>query len=179
MNDAFVLPLKAFDLAKGRLRVSGSQDVTQLARTMALAVLQSCGPRHVVILSESDTVTRFAEEHGVEVLESKSRSLNEAVQSAYESLAGRYERLIVVHGDLRDPSGLHLFDPEPGVTIVTDHHGSGTNVLALPTSVEFRFRYGSDSAHHHEAEARRLGLDVYVIADSPWRFDVDEPSDLI
>jgi 2-phospho-L-lactate guanylyltransferase len=145
---------------------------------MALAVLQSCAPRRVVVLSESDAITRFAEENGVDVYESSSTSLNEAVQGAYESLGGQYERLIIVHGDLRDPSGLGLFDPEPGVTIVTDHHGAGTNVLALPTGVDFRFAYGAISAHRHEVEARRLGLDLRVITDSPWRFDVDEPSDL-
>ncbi len=177
-NDAFVLPLKAFDLAKERLRVGGADEVTQLARAMALAVLQSCAPRRVVVLSESHAITQFAEEHGADVYESSSMSLNEAVQGAYKAVGEHFERLIIVHGDLRRPEGLGLFDPKPGVTIVTDHHGTGTNVMALPTGLNFRFAYGPDSAHRHEREAIRLGLALHVVTDSPWRFDVDVPSDL-
>jgi 2-phospho-L-lactate guanylyltransferase (CobY/MobA/RfbA family) len=30
----------------------------------------------------------------------------------------------------------------------------------------------------HQAEAERLGVLWRVIDDSPWRFDVDDPSDL-
>lgn len=178
INDAFVLPLKTFELAKERLRVGGTDEVTQLARAMALAVLQSCAPRRVVVLSESDAISHFAKEHGADVYESSSTSLNEAVQGAYQVVGEHFERLIIVHGDLRRPEGLGLFDPKPGVTIVTDHHGTGTNVLALPTGLNFRFFYGPDSAHRHEAEALRLGVDFHVVANSPWRFDVDEPSDL-
>lgn len=178
MNDAFVLPLKAFDLAKERLRVGGTDGVTQLAQAMALAVLESCAPRRVVVVSESGAITRFAMKHGADVYESSSTSLNEAVQGAYEAIGERFKRLIIVHGDLRHPMGLGLFDPKPGITIVTDHHGTGTNVLALPTGLDFRFTYGFDSAHRHEDEARRLGLALHIVTDSPWRFDVDEPSDL-
>jgi 2-phospho-L-lactate guanylyltransferase len=83
-----------------------------------------------------------------------------------------------VHGDLRSPEGLGSFNPVEGITIVTDHHGRGTNVLALPTGLDFHFAYGSDSAQLHVLEAQRLGIDVTLIKDSPWRFDVDEPSDL-
>jgi len=178
INDAFLLPLKDFDLAKIRLRAGGTDKVTELARAMALDVLQSCAPRRVVILSESAAITRFAHEHGAEVYESSSTSLNEAVQGAYGALGARFERLIIVHGDLRNPVGLALFDPDPDVTIVTDHHGLGTNVLALPTGHDFRFAYGADSARRHEHEALRLDLALHVVTDSPWRFDVDEPSDL-
>ena len=178
INDAFLLPLRAFDLAKERLRAGGTDKVTQLAHAMALDVLQSCAPRRVVVLSESDAITRFATERGAEVYESSSTSLNEAVQGAYEALGSRFERLIIVHGDLRTPIGLGLFNPDPGVTIVTDHHGRGTNVLALPTGEDFHFAYGADSARRHEEEALRLGLVLHVVTDSPWRFDVDEPSDL-
>jgi 2-phospho-L-lactate guanylyltransferase len=64
------------------------------------------------------------------------------------------------------------------VTIVTDHHGTGTNVLALPTGLDFHFSYGANSASLHRREAERLGCPVTTVSDSPWRFDVDEPDDL-
>jgi 2-phospho-L-lactate guanylyltransferase len=175
---AIVVPLKHFDAAKGRLRLGGIEEVSALARRLAEGVVRSCAPRHVIVLTESDEVSAFATELGAEVLVSDATDLNEAVQHAYEALSERYDHLVVVHGDLRCPDGLGQFDPGPGVTIVADHHGTGTNVLAVPTGVGFRFAYGADSAPRHRREAQRLGLDWRLIADSPWRFDVDEPDDL-
>jgi 2-phospho-L-lactate guanylyltransferase len=177
-NDAFVVPLKQFDLAKERLRAGGTNDVTTLARDLAVDVLLSCAPRDVIVVSESKSIARFAQELGAEVWDSTATSLNEAVQGAYEGLSDRFDRLLIVHGDLRSPAGLGSFDPPPGITIVTDHHGRGTNLLALPTGLNFHFAYGVDSASLHQLEAERLGVEVTIITDSPWRFDVDEPSDL-
>ena len=177
-NDAFVVPLKQFDLAKERLRAGGTNDVTTLARNLAVNVLRSCAPRHVIVVSESEAISRFAEEHGAEVWHSGATSLNEAVQGAYEGLSDRFDRLLIVHGDLRSPAGLGSFDPSTNITIVTDHHDRGTNLLALPTGLDFHFAYGTDSAELHVREAHRLGIEVTLIKDSPWRFDVDEPSDL-
>jgi 2-phospho-L-lactate guanylyltransferase len=177
-NDAFLVPLKQFDLAKERLRAGGTNDVTTLARSLAIDVLRSCAPRRVIVVSESESISRFAREQGAEVWHSSATSLNEAVQGAYEGLSERFESLLIVHGDLRSPAGLNSFNPPPGITIVTDHHGRGTNLLALPTGLDFRFAYGIDSAALHLLEAERLGIEVTLIKDSPWRFDVDEPSDL-
>ena len=176
--DAFVIPLKRFDLAKERLRVNDASSITELAERMATDVIASCHPRHTIVLSESDEISAFASAHGCEVVRSDATDLNDAVQRAYGVLQSRFERLIVVHGDLRDPRGLGAFDPGPGVTIVTDHHGLGTNVMAVPTGLDFHFAYGVDSASRHRREADRLGVPVTVVSDSPWRFDVDEPDDL-
>lgn len=177
-RDAVVIPLKRFDLAKERLRRGEGLDVTALARELARAVVLASAPRPVVVVSEDDEVSRFAVELGAEVWASEARDLNQAVQGAYEGLAGRYERLLIVHGDLRQPEGLGGLEPGPGVTIVTDHRGEGTNVLVVPTGLDFRFAYGPGSRLRHEDEARRLGLACRVVTDSPWRFDVDEPADL-
>ena len=175
---AVVIPLKQFDLAKERLRRGGTSQVTALARELATSVVEHCAPHHVIIASESEGVSEFARSLGVEVFESEARDLNDAVQRAYGSLERRFEQLIIVHGDLKYPSGLGSFQPGPGVTIVTDHHQLGTNVLALPTGLGFRFSYGPDSRHRHELEADRLNLPCLVLTDSPWAFDVDDPSDL-
>jgi 2-phospho-L-lactate guanylyltransferase (CobY/MobA/RfbA family) len=131
------------------------------------------------VLSESDEITDFATALGCEVLHSEAAGLNDAVQRAYGALESRFERLIIVHGDLRDPDGLGSFNPDDAVTIVTDHHGLGTNVMALPTGLDFHFAYGANSATLHQREAERLGCRVTVVVDSPWRFDVDEPDDLV
>jgi 2-phospho-L-lactate guanylyltransferase (CobY/MobA/RfbA family) len=80
---------------------------------------------------------------------------------------------------LRDPAGLGKFDPAPGITVVTDSHRTGTNVLALPTGLDFTFCFGTNSAQAHEREAQRLGIDVHMEFNSPWRYDVDEPDDFV
>jgi 2-phospho-L-lactate/phosphoenolpyruvate guanylyltransferase len=177
-KDAIVVPIKRFDVAKERLRQSGVADVTSLARSLAAGVVEASAPRHVVVVSESEDVTQFAEEYGAEALELESTGLNGAMRGAYGALARRFEFLILVHGDLRFPEGLGTFVFEPGITVVTDHHGAGTNVLALPTGLDFQFQYGPGSLSRHVEEAKRLGIDFRVIRDSPWRFDVDEAGDL-
>jgi 2-phospho-L-lactate guanylyltransferase len=175
---AVLVPLKRFDLAKNRLRRGGESNVTALANQLATAVIEHLAPHHVIVASESREVSEFARSLGVEVFESQARDLNDAVQSAYAALANRFEQLMVVHGDLKHPAGLGAFQPEDAVTIITDHHQRGTNILALPTGVDFRFSYGPDSRRHHELEAKRLGLTCIVITDSPWAYDVDDPQDL-
>jgi 2-phospho-L-lactate guanylyltransferase len=173
-----VVPLKSFDLAKDRLRRGGTEGVSRLASELARGVIESCSPLPVTVLSESADITRFARALGVEVLESSARSLNEAAQHAYAALGERFDQLIFVHGDLREPRGLGDFVPDDGVTIVTDRHLRGTNVLVVPTGTPFRFAYGPDSKDLHRREAERLSLTWRIVTDSPWRFDVDEPSDL-
>jgi 2-phospho-L-lactate guanylyltransferase len=177
-NDVVVVPIKHFDAAKERLRLGNVPDVTSLARKLAAGVLTAATPRPVVVVSESREVSRFAEEYGAEFLESPNRGLNESVQWAYGVLNDRCDRLIVAHGDLRSPDKLGTFSFVEGVTFVADHLGQGTNVMALPTGLDFRFSYGPGSLQRHVQEAQRLELKYQVILDSPWRFDVDEASDL-
>jgi 2-phospho-L-lactate guanylyltransferase len=179
VTDAFVIPLKRFDLAKERLRVNNAASVTDLAQQLATRVIEACAPRHTIVLSESDAISEFASALGCDVLRSDATGLNDAVQRAYGALQSRFERLIIVHGDLRDPEGLGSFEPGAGITIVTDHHGLGTNVMAVPTGLDFHFAYGANSASLHRQEAERIGCPLTVVTDSPWRFDVDEPEDLV
>ena len=177
-SDAFVIPLKQFDLAKERLRASRVAAVTELAQQLATRVITSCAPRHTIVLSESDAISEFAQALGCEVLRTNASDLNGAVQRAYGALQSRFERLVIVHGDIRHPEGLGAFEPDEGITIVTDHRAQGTNVMALPTGLDFHFAYGANSASLHRQEGERLDCHVDVVTDSPWRFDVDEPEDL-
>jgi 2-phospho-L-lactate guanylyltransferase len=177
-TEAIVVPLKRFDLAKNRLRIDPHLNVTALSEELARGVITSCQPRQVVVLSEDIAVAHFATSLGADVWSSRATNLNEAVHDAYRGLAQRFERLIIVHGDLAHPDGLGTFIFETGVTIFTDHHGEGTNVLALSTNMDFHFAYGPTSRRLHVEECERLGVNYRVVTDSPWRFDVDEPSDV-
>jgi 2-phospho-L-lactate guanylyltransferase len=178
MSEAVVIPLKRFDLAKYRLRRDDDLDVTSIARELARGVIQASAPRPAIVVSEDPTVAAFATSLGAEVWHSDVTGLNQAVQGAYRGLEGRFERLIVAHGDLRLPDGLGLVEVATGLTLYADHHGTGTNVLVIPTGLDFRFAYGARSLARHIEEAERLALTYRVITDSPWRFDVDERSDL-
>lgn len=177
-TDAIVIPLKRFERAKGRLRRGTDLNVAALAEELARGVIDNSHPRHVIVLSENPDVTHFATSMGVEVWKSRATNLNEAVQGAYQGLRGRFERLIIAHGDLRLPDGLGAFTPEPGITLFADHHGEGTNVLVIPTGLDFHFAYGPQSLSRHIEQAKRLGVEYRVVTNSPWRYDVDEPSDL-
>ncbi|HEY1762135.1 MAG TPA: hypothetical protein VGG17_06040 [Acidimicrobiales bacterium] len=178
MSTAVVVPLKRFDRAKSRLRNNPDLDVATIVEELARGVIVSARPRPVIIVSEDDELAAFATSLDVELLLSASTTLNEALQTAYQSLSERFDRLIIAHGDLRSPDGLGSFEPEPGITLFADHHGEGTNVIVIPTKLDFHFAYGPGSLDRHLDEARRLAVAHRVDLASPWRFDVDEPDDL-
>jgi 2-phospho-L-lactate guanylyltransferase len=175
---AILVPLKDFEVAKGRLRNAGISDVGARARELARRVIIASQPRHVIVVTEAPDIVDFASQNDAESILSSARDLNEAVQWAYRAVEHRFEHILIAHGDLANPSGLGEFSPEPGVTLVTDRHERGTNVLALPTGLDFRFSYGTDSKNLHRHEALRLGVQCHVIANSPWSLDIDEPEDL-
>lgn len=170
-----LVPVKGFHEAKARLRADGL-DGDDLARSLAQAVL-TCLP-HALVITSDDEVRGWSASLGVETLAVAVTGLNAAVQDATQQLAGLYDQLLVVHADLRDPTGLADFAPGEGVTIVTDQHRDGTPVLAVPGDGRFVFRYGPQSARRHLEEAGRLGLAVTVLVDRPWARDVDRRADL-
>jgi 2-phospho-L-lactate guanylyltransferase len=178
-NLAILVPLKGFAAGKTRLRDAGVAGVEDLMRDLARGVFAASRPRPLFVACESPDVVEFATEHGAQVISSPQPGLNEALTHAYQNLSSNFARIVIAHADLRDPAGLGDFDPAPGVTVVSDVHGTGTNVLALPSGLDFTFFFGPHSARAHLEEAKRLGLTARMIVDSPWRHDVDEPEDMV
>ena len=178
-HDVVLVPLKSFHLAKNRLRQAGTNEVTALAEELALGVLQGARPRTIFVLGESDDIESFAREQGVGFWRSVAPGLNPTVDGAYRAMSGDFDRFFIVHGDLHAPAGIGFFEPSEGVTIVTDHRQRGTNILVLPSNLDFHFSYGPDSKRLHQREAQRLGLACRVVNDSPWALDIDEPDDLV
>ncbi|NNN09258.1 MAG: hypothetical protein HKL85_08710 [Acidimicrobiaceae bacterium] len=176
---AIVVPLREFSHSKTRLRRAGVTDVEMLCEEWAQGVIVAGRPRPVYVACESVSIAQFAESLGADVIISDAQGLNEAVQHAHRFLSLRYQTIVVAHGDLRNPVGLGAWEPPAAVTIVVDHHGTGTNVLAVPTECSFQFAFGSDSARRHVHEANRLGLENLTIFASAWAYDVDELEDLI
>lgn len=177
---AVIVPIKSFELAKGRLAEAVEPaERASLARRMAARVLGATHHLPAFVVCDDDEVAAFALEHGAEVVRREARGLNAAVDDGRAALAAfGYERMIVAHADLPLACDLTWVGALDGVTIVPDRRGDGTNVMALPTDAPFRFAYGPGSAALHEAEARRVGLGVRRVTDDELGWDVDVPDDL-
>ncbi len=151
-----------------------------LAKHMAHQVVKAASPLPVFVVCDDPAVAQWAVEVGASVLWRPANGLNSAVTKGRDALrAGGFERLIIAHGDLPYATELAWVDQSDGVTIMTDRRNDGTNVMALPTSADFVFAYGSGSAAFHQAEAHRLGLSCDIVLDAKLGWDVDIPEDLV
>jgi 2-phospho-L-lactate guanylyltransferase len=89
------------------------------------------------------------------------------------------DQVTVAHADLPRATDLAAVGDAPGITLVPDRYGNGTNVLALPTHTGFHFSYGPGSFARHRAEARRLGGPLRLLDRPDLAWDVDEPADVV
>jgi len=178
-NRIALVPLKSFATAKQRLRAHLSDTATaQLVEELALGVLAACRPLTTWIVTDDEDIEEFAARHGLATFRPSRQGLNEGVREAYRTASEQFEHAVVIHADLAHPENLGIFEYGNSITLFPDHLGLGSNVLALPTGMDFEFQYGPDSASCHISESRRLGVEPHVIRDSPWRFDIDCPEDL-
>jgi 2-phospho-L-lactate/phosphoenolpyruvate guanylyltransferase len=174
-----LVPLKSFATAKQRLRTHLSdQKTAALVEQLAKGVLMACRPLTTWIVTDDADVEQFAAGLGLQVFRPSRPGLNEGVVEAYHRASHDFECVVIAHADIAEPTGLGSYDYGEGITLFTDHTGLGSNVLSLPTGLDFTFHYGVDSASCHIAESHRLGIKSRVIRDSPWRFDIDCPEDL-
>ena len=175
------MPIKAFDEAKVRLdrTLSGPQRA-ELSRAMAERVLHAAAPLPVAVVCDDLDVAEWARQRGALVVWEPGRGLNGAVESGVDHLrdAG-VAHVTVSHADLPRASGLAEVGNSPGITLVPDRHGNGTNVIAVPTDAGFRFSYGPGSYVRHRVEAERTGLPIRVLNRPDLAWDVDEPADVV
>jgi len=178
-NRIALVPLKSFATAKQRLRAHLSDVATaQLVEELALGVLAACQPLPTWIVTDDEDIEEFAARHDLVTFRPSRQGLNEGVREAYRSASDEFAHAVVIHADLAHPENLGHFEYSNSITLFPDHTGLGSNVLALPTGLDFEFQYGPDSASCHISESRRLGFEALVIRDSLWRFDIDSPEDL-
>ena len=177
---AVLVPVKSFRDAKLRLAPALSPERrAQLARKMADRVVASAGSLPVAVVCDDREVAGWARSAGALVIWEPGRGLNGAVQEGVRRLAGfGVELVIVAAGDLPLARDLSWIGDFPGITIIPDRHGDGSNVIAVPASVGFSFSYGPGSFARHLDEARRTGAAFRVIRDTPLAWDVDVPDDL-
>ena len=168
------MPVKSFSRAKLRLAPAlPAAERAALARSMAERVVPCA------VVCDDPDVADWALAQGAGVVWQPGRGLNGAVQSGMERLAGAgVAQVVVAHADLPLATDVSWTARFPGVTLVPDRRGDGTNVACLSTSAGFRFAYGPGSFARHQAEARRLGLDLRVVREPRLAWDVDVPADL-
>ena len=174
------MPVKAFTQAKVRLAgVLEPAERADLARHMAEIVLLAADPLPTVVVCDDDEVRAWAERSGARVVWCPGRGLNGAVADGVTALRDDgIARVVVAHADLPLATRLGWLADFPGVSLVPDRRFDGTNVLALPTDIDFRFSYGAGSFRRHRAEAARLGLPARIVPDPQLAWDVDLPADL-
>ena len=155
----------------------------------------------VLVASPDRDVLRRAADLGARTLRQRSRGLNAGLDDARaDVVAGGAEAILVLPIDLpfvtseaidailaplADPAAAAGLRPTPRsaapatiVVLVTDRHGTGTNVLALrpPDIIDFAFGPGSRRAHRAAAEAAGA---TYVEVDGPLTVDLDTPDDFV
>jgi 2-phospho-L-lactate guanylyltransferase len=176
---AVVVPIRSFRAGKARLAsVLSDQDRAALARTMAGKVLDAAGALPVYVISSDEEVVALASERGAKVVADPGSHTAAADAGRAAAAADGFDRLIVIHADLAEPTAFAWVGDFDGVTIVPDRHGKGTNVMSVPTDAAFTFMYGEDSFTRHSHEAAARGLPLRVVTDVALGWDVDEPADL-
>jgi 2-phospho-L-lactate guanylyltransferase len=175
-----LIPVKSFTEAKVRLADAlPAAERAALARAMGARVIAAAGALPVSVVCDDEEVRAWAIDHGAAVIWRPGVGLNGAVTDGVLRLAesGAIE-VIVAHADLPLADDLARLAGFAGVTFVPDRHGDGTNVLCVPTGVDFRFAYGPGSFARHRDEADRLALPYRVLRDPRLGWDVDVPADL-
>lgn len=177
-----LIPLKSFATAKGRLAsVLTPEERSKLARAMAARVVEAAAPLSAWVVCDDDDVAAWARSVGASVVWTPGLGLNGALQAAVEERrAAGTSRVVIAHGDLPFAVDLTRFADAAAdeIRIVADRHGTGTNLLSLPTGTAFVFQYGTGSFAAHRAEAQHCGLSVRVDDVAALAWDVDEPDDL-
>jgi 2-phospho-L-lactate guanylyltransferase len=175
-----LVPVKAFGRAKHRLaRQLDPARRADLARRMAEGVIAAAGDLPVAVVHDDEGIATWARSLGARAIRQRGEGLDAAVTTGVSALAASgAERIIVAHSDLPLARDLRWVGDTAGITLVPDRHGQGTNVLALPPDLGFRFSYGTGSFHRHREEAHRLGEPVRIVFDHRLSWDVDEPADL-
>jgi 2-phospho-L-lactate guanylyltransferase len=167
-------------MAKGRL----AQTLTpaqraQLAQDCASAVVSAAAPFDVYVACSDPSVAQWAITHGAKVIHCQTPGLDAAVATARTVLTSAgFDHVIVAHADLPLAHTFAHIPREGHVTMVTDRHRDGTNVLSFPLHSDFYTAYGPGSLDNHIHIAQSAALLWNIITDSSLELDLDTAEDL-
>jgi 2-phospho-L-lactate/phosphoenolpyruvate guanylyltransferase len=138
----------------------------------------------IVVVTSDRGAESAARGHGVVVLaDTVQTGQSQAAQIGIRhALAHGFDRVALVPGDtpLVRPADLAalLARSGPGVTVVPDRHGTGTNALVLTPPGAIEPSFGPDSLARHVALAGEAGVAHQIDEVSALALDVDTPDDL-
>jgi 2-phospho-L-lactate guanylyltransferase len=190
MRAAAVLPVKTFGRAKQRLGGRlGEDERRTLAGAMVADVLTALGDVEaigsVVVVTAEPAAAETARAAGATVVhDPQERGQSAAAARGIAALPAGTERALLVPGDCpalapAEVAGLLAGAAgKPGVVIVPDRHGSGTNALLLTPPRAIGPSFGPGSFARHAALARAAGVPVAVAELPSLGLDVDTPEDL-
>lgn len=180
MRTAVVIPVKSFTMAKGRLADTlTSEQREDLARTCAETVIRAASPLPAYVVCSDDAVASWASSMGAHVVRCETPGLDVAVAAGRAAIAAEgFDHVIVAHADLPLAESLAHVAREEIVTMVTDRHSDGTNVLSFPIASSFTTAYGPGSLDNHMRAAQACGLAYEVIEDASLSLDLDTADDL-
>lgn len=188
---AAVIPVGSY--VGGKSRLGESLDAEErldlvdglLAHTVA-AALGITRLADVLVVSPDRDVRARASELGARTLRQRSRGLNKGLREGLaDVVAGGADAVLILPIDLPFVSPAELArviepleDHDPVVVLVTDRHGTGTNLLGLrpPDAIDVAFGPGSRLAHRRAAGAAGI---TYLEVDGPLVVDLDTPDDLV
>jgi 2-phospho-L-lactate guanylyltransferase len=178
-----VLPVKTFGHAKTRTGLDDGPRA-ELAESMAGDVLralaQTRGLDGVLVVTQEPRFAALAEWVVDDPLEAgHSAAALLGVKAAVDAGA---RRVLLVPGDcpLLDPAEVDalLAGAGPGVTVVPDRHGTGTNALVLEPPDVMAPSFGPGSCGRHAALGRAAGVPVRIVPVKSLAFDVDTAEDV-
>lgn len=199
-----LLPLKDFVQAKQRL--AGSLTVSErrgLFHAMVEDVLTvlSVHPsfERIVVVSDDPAAHLLAKHYGIDCWSERSLSasgLNAVVDAALRQMAeitrnhSRATVAMVVHGDLPllgaqelnsliDQHRALMKTHRSAVSIATDRHGRGSNIVVCDPAKAPVLAYGLDSCTAHYASALAMQLPAQVISLPGLAQDIDTQDDLL
>ena len=182
VRPAVLVPVKAFAAAKRRLAdVLPAPDRAELARRgWPRAVIAAARPPDGLRRVRRRRGGQWAEAAGTQVLWRPGHGLNGAVTDGVASLPKWASTdVVVAHADLPLANDLGRASSSAGlVTLVPDRHDDGTNVIALPAGLGFRFALRPRLVPPPRGRGRRLGLRCGSAGDPRLGLDVDLPADL-
>jgi 2-phospho-L-lactate guanylyltransferase len=158
----------------------------RMARRVLETLVGAPGIDRVAVVTASDEVAAFATGLGARVIQlDVDAGTVQAYSAALEALRPmRLDRLLMMAGDLPLLSRealrpvLAASSATPGVVIVPDHRGIGTNALLCSPPDAIPLCFGQDSLRQHLAAARARGIQPVVIHSDPIGLDLDVPEDL-
>ena len=177
MNPTAVIPLKGFDVAKGRLAPSlAPHQRSSLARAVADHVVVACsdGGFDLTIVTRDSSVAEWAAEHEASVVTDPMQGLNAACVAGLPSDGTPW---IIVHGDLPLLDVVTMHRARRAITedraVIAPSRDGGTNLLGSRGRLEFS--YGPGSFHRHLAV---IPQPFEVLTGVETTVELDTPADL-